>query len=191
MSSRHISLSRVTSRWLALLVILAKGKFAAAELASLIMFSTLAPSAVSSDVENSNPKTPKCQIFRRIALPHFTGNFCLRKFSNRLSNSFRPPVLRSVDMYLFARETTYIVGPSGCGKFIIGAPFSGSTLFLLAKTAETCSSTNRTSTVSRPDLGAPSCRRRRTRLHGPECTCPSGKCTLEHCTWSCRKRSAC
>ena len=43
-----------------LLIILAKGKIAVAELTSLFAFSTPTPSAVSSDIENLNLKSHKC-----------------------------------------------------------------------------------------------------------------------------------
>ena len=108
-----------------LLVVLAKGKIAAAELASLIAFSTPTPSAVSSDIENSNPKSHKCQILRRITPPRFTGDFCITNITFAYPTRPDTPVLRGVDMYLPARETTYIVGPSGCGKSTIGALLLG------------------------------------------------------------------
>ena len=69
--------------------------------------------------------------------------------------------------------------------------FLGSTLFLQARSTETCSRRRGHSKAPRAELGTPPGRRRRTRLRGPACIGLSGKCTLERCTQRCRKRSTC
>ena len=108
-----------------LLVVLAKGKIAAAELASLIAYSTPPHTSTHDDSEGSSPKPHKSQILRRITPARFAGDFCLTNLT--FSYPTRPDtlVLSDINMYLPARETTYIVGPSGCGKSTIGALLLG------------------------------------------------------------------
>ena len=104
-----------------LLVVLTKGKIAAAELASLIVSSTPPHTSTHDDSEGSSPQPHKSPILRRITPAHFASDFCLTNIT--FSYPTRPdmPVLSGVNMYLPARETTYIAGPSGCGKSTIGA----------------------------------------------------------------------
>ncbi|KIJ57988.1 hypothetical protein HYDPIDRAFT_53460, partial [Hydnomerulius pinastri MD-312] len=92
-----------------LMVVLAKGKAAAAELVSLI----------SSSASASSNK--KIRDLRRITPRTFTGDFTLSNLSFSYPTRPSVPVLRDVDMYLPARETTFIVGPSGCGKSTLGS----------------------------------------------------------------------
>ncbi|KAL4066261.1 P-loop containing nucleoside triphosphate hydrolase protein [Scleroderma yunnanense] len=108
-----------------LLVVLAKGKMAAAELASLIVCSTPPPTATHGDADESTLKSYKSRALRGITPARFTGDFCLTNLTFAYPTRPDIPVLRGVDMYLPARETTYIVGPSGCGKSTIGALLLG------------------------------------------------------------------
>jgi len=108
-----------------LLVVLAKGKIAAAELASLIVSSTPPHTSTHDDSEASSPQPHKSQILRRITPPRFTGDLCLTNITFSYPTRPDTPVLSGVNMYLPARETTYIVGPSGCGKSTIGALLLG------------------------------------------------------------------
>jgi ATP-binding cassette subfamily B (MDR/TAP) protein 1 len=99
-----------------LMVVLAKGKTAAAELAGII-------SANTSPVRTT--KRRKIQALRRITPRTFTGDFSLTNLTFSYPTRPTVPVLRDVDMYLPSRETTFIVGPSGCGKSTLGSVLLG------------------------------------------------------------------
>ncbi|KAF9237819.1 P-loop containing nucleoside triphosphate hydrolase protein [Melanogaster broomeanus] len=99
-----------------LIVVLAKGKAAAAELAGVV-------SSNSSPVRTT--KRRKTQDIRRITPRTFTGDFALTNLTFSYPSRPTVPVLREVDLYLPARETTFIVGPSGCGKSTLGSILLG------------------------------------------------------------------
>ncbi|KAF9237826.1 P-loop containing nucleoside triphosphate hydrolase protein [Melanogaster broomeanus] len=99
-----------------LIVVLAKGKAPAAELAGVV-------SSSSSLVPTT--KRRKTQDIRRITPRTFTGDFALTNLTFSYPSRPTVPVLREVDLYLPARETTFIVGPSGCGKSTLGSILLG------------------------------------------------------------------
>ncbi|KIK97394.1 hypothetical protein PAXRUDRAFT_824978 [Paxillus rubicundulus Ve08.2h10] len=99
-----------------LMVVLAKGKTAAAELAGIISNNT-------SPVRTT--KRRKVQALRRITPRTFVGDFSLTNLTFSYPTRPTVPVLRNVDMYLPSRETTFIVGPSGCGKSTLGSVLLG------------------------------------------------------------------
>ncbi|KAF8452773.1 P-loop containing nucleoside triphosphate hydrolase protein [Boletus edulis BED1] len=101
-----------------LLVVLAKGKVAAAELAAVIASSQQVPAAII-------PKYRKAQPLRRITPNSFIGDFTLTNLTFSYPTRPTMPVLRNVDIFLPSRETTFIVGPSGCGKSTIGSILLG------------------------------------------------------------------
>ena len=98
-----------------LLVVLAKGKMAAAELSAVISASQQVPVA----------KHRKAQPLRRIMPPGFAGDFTLTDLTFSYPTRPTVPVLRNVDMFLPSHETTFIVGASGCGKSTIGSILLG------------------------------------------------------------------
>ncbi|KAG8216217.1 P-loop containing nucleoside triphosphate hydrolase protein [Butyriboletus roseoflavus] len=102
-----------------LLVVLAKGKAAAAELAAVISNSEQVPAALVV------AKHRKAQRLRRITPRSFAGDFMLTNLTFSYPTRPTVPVLRDVDMFLPSRETTFIVGPSGCGKSTIGSILLG------------------------------------------------------------------
>ncbi|KAI6039143.1 P-loop containing nucleoside triphosphate hydrolase protein [Pisolithus marmoratus] len=117
-----------------LLVVLAKGKTSAADLAFII--SPSAPVSPSACVPTSptttvtsmaHPKQRQShhQVLRRIAPNRFIGDISLTNLTFAYPTRPTMPVLRDIDMYIPAHETTYIVGPSGCGKSTIGALLLG------------------------------------------------------------------
>lgn len=101
-----------------LMVVLAKGKTAAAELAAVISSSQQIPAAIVA-------KHRKAQPLRRITPRSFAGGLTLTKLTFSYPTRPTVPVLRDVDMFLPSRETTFIVGPSGCGKSTIGSILLG------------------------------------------------------------------
>ncbi|KAG6328892.1 hypothetical protein ID866_10197, partial [Astraeus odoratus] len=113
-----------------LLIVLAKGKVAAAELASIIASSSLSRAhararPVSTASTGSSYSYRKSQTLRRIMPNRFVGDFSLTNVTFAYPTRPDAPVLHNVDMYLPARETTYIVGSSGCGKSTIGSLLLG------------------------------------------------------------------
>ncbi|KAH0831339.1 P-loop containing nucleoside triphosphate hydrolase protein [Lanmaoa asiatica] len=100
------------------LVVLAKGKTAAAELAAVISSSQQVPAAIIA-------KHRKARPLRRIRPLGFAGDFTLANLTFSYPTRPTVPVLRDVDMFLPSRETTFIVGPSGCGKSTIGSILLG------------------------------------------------------------------
>lgn len=105
-----------------LVVALAKGKAAAAELATLIHESQLSS---ISEASLGGIKHPSARAFNRIVPKRFLGDFSLNRVSFAYPTRQDAPALREVDMYIPARETTFIVGPSGCGKSTIGSILLG------------------------------------------------------------------
>lgn len=101
-----------------LLVILAKGKAAAAELATVISSSQEDPAVIVT-------KHRKLRPLRRIMPHNFVGDFTLTNLTFSYPTRPTVPVLRDVDIFLPSRETTFIVGPSGCGKSTIGSILLG------------------------------------------------------------------
>ncbi|KAH7906382.1 P-loop containing nucleoside triphosphate hydrolase protein [Hygrophoropsis aurantiaca] len=95
-----------------LLVVLAKGKAAAAELAGI----------VSTTTTTTRRRT---QELRKIHPQAFTGELTLASVSFAYPARADVPVLQAVDMYLPAHETTFIVGASGSGKSTLGAILMG------------------------------------------------------------------
>ena len=101
-----------------LLVVLAKGKAAAAELVTVISSSQQDPAVLVT-------KHRKSRRLRRIMPPSFVGDFTLTNLSFSYPTRPTMPVLRDVDMFLPSGETTFIVGASGCGKSTIGSILLG------------------------------------------------------------------
>ncbi|KAF9225024.1 hypothetical protein BS17DRAFT_752105 [Gyrodon lividus] len=102
-----------------LMVVLAKGKAAAAELAGIISATTSsAPAPITT-------RRRKTQNLRRIMPRTFTGDFTLTNLTFSYPTRSTVPVLRDIDIYLPSRETTFIVGPSGCGKSTLGSVLLG------------------------------------------------------------------
>ena len=101
-----------------LLVVLTKGKIAAAELSVVISSSQQIPAAIVA-------KNRKAQPLRRITPHDFTGDFTLTNLTFSYPSRPTLPVLRNVDMFLPSHETTFVVGPSGSGKSTIGSILLG------------------------------------------------------------------
>ena len=101
-----------------LLVVLARGKAAAVELATVIASSQRNPAVLVT-------KHRKVRPLRRIKPQSFVGDFTLTSLSFYYPTRPTVPVLRDVDMFLPSGETTFIVGPSGCGKSTIGSILLG------------------------------------------------------------------
>lgn len=101
-----------------LLVVLAKGKAAAAELATVIASSHQVPVVIVA-------KHRKARPLRRITPRSFAGDFTLTNLTFSYPTRPTVPVLRNVDMFLPSRETTFIVGSSGSGKSTIGSILLG------------------------------------------------------------------
>lgn len=101
-----------------LLVVLAKGKVAAAELSAIISASQQVPAA-------RVPKHRKAQPLRRIIPRNFTGDFTLVNLTFSYPTRPTVPVLRNVNIFFPSHETTFIVGSSGCGKSTIGSILLG------------------------------------------------------------------
>ncbi|KAH7926936.1 hypothetical protein BV22DRAFT_1194028 [Leucogyrophana mollusca] len=94
-----------------LIVVIAKGKAAAAELSGVI---------------STSPNTKRrTQELRKIHPVTFTGELTLTSLTFAYPARPDVPVLRAVDMYLPAHETTFIVGSSGSGKSTLGAILMG------------------------------------------------------------------
>ncbi|KAH7883108.1 P-loop containing nucleoside triphosphate hydrolase protein [Phlebopus sp. FC_14] len=108
-----------------LMVVLAKGKAAAAELAGIIS-STTGNTGTASNRRRT-------QDLRRITPRAFSGDFTVTNLTFSYPTRPTVPVIRGVDMYLPSRETTFIVGPSGCGKSTLGSVLLGHYIPALGK----------------------------------------------------------
>ncbi|EGO01278.1 hypothetical protein SERLA73DRAFT_50377 [Serpula lacrymans var. lacrymans S7.3] len=117
-----------------LLMVLAKGKAAAAELVGVVESEVhlplQQPSTPSSmltlaPVPKRKSKSRNTQQLRKIYPRTFTGELALTSLTFAYPARPSAPVLRNVSMYLPAHETTFIVGPSGSGKSTLGAILMG------------------------------------------------------------------
>ena len=101
-----------------LLVVLAKGKAAAAELSAVI-------SASQRDPMVFLRKHHKMRPLRRIMPDRFAGDFSFVNFTFSYPTRPTVPILCGVEMFFPPGETTFVVGPSGCGKSTIGSILLG------------------------------------------------------------------
>ncbi|KAF9237822.1 hypothetical protein BU15DRAFT_75616 [Melanogaster broomeanus] len=93
----------------------------------------LPPCKAKQQLQNSQVSCPPTQILyappnvarlrniRRIMPRTPTGDFALTNLTFSYPSCPTIPVLREVDMYIPTRETTFIVGPSSCGKSTLGS----------------------------------------------------------------------
>lgn len=120
-----------------LLVVLAKGKASAADLASIISPSSptlstppsahapVSPTTTVTSMAPLKQRKSYHQVLRRITPKRFIGDISLTNLTFAYPTRPAIPALHDINMYIPAHETTYIVGPSGCGKSTIGALLLG------------------------------------------------------------------